>query len=172
MKFKGFKFGKSKDKVEEKPAGAKASDNVAAAAAAAEPKPAGPADVIIPELTADDPPPRPHGPLGELSVEPDAVAGGAVLDDDVDISGIVEDGDAGVNLKEVGSAEPAPVPPEPKAPEVKPADAGDSFSSLFSQEEEEENPLANLIASLPDISAGELLDDLNEIQGIMREGRK
>ena len=45
----------------------------------------------------------------------------------------------------------------------------DDFSSLFSDEEEEINPLSNLINSLPEVSAQELLNELEEIKGIIRE---
>lgn len=45
----------------------------------------------------------------------------------------------------------------------------DSFSNLFSQEEEEENPLAGLISSLPDATATELLNDVHEIQKMMQQ---
>ena len=46
----------------------------------------------------------------------------------------------------------------------------DSLNNLFSQDEEEENLLANLINSLPEVTAQELLDDLQEINEIIREG--
>ena len=52
--------------------------------------------------------------------------------------------------------------------EAKPDDA-DSLNNLFSSEEEEENPLAGLINSLPDVTARELMDDLAEIQRIIKE---
>ncbi len=45
----------------------------------------------------------------------------------------------------------------------------DSLGSLFNQNEEETNPLANLINSLPDVTVGELIDDLNEIKRIIKE---
>ena len=45
----------------------------------------------------------------------------------------------------------------------------DSINSLFNQEDDEVNPLANLINSLPDVTAQELLDDLGEIKEIIRE---
>ena len=51
-------------------------------------------------------------------------------------------------------------------PEVKPNPTDpitdDSISDLFSHEEEEVNPLVNLINSLPDVTAQELIDDLKE----------
>jgi len=53
--------------------------------------------------------------------------------------------------------------------EEAPKNIKDDFSSLFSEQEEEVNPLANLISSLPEVSAQELLDELEEIKGIIRE---
>ena len=45
----------------------------------------------------------------------------------------------------------------------------DSLSDLFSDDEEEENPLAGLITSLPDVTATELLEDMKEVQVLLRE---
>jgi len=56
-----------------------------------------------------------------------------------------------------------------KEDKTKPEDAGDSLNKLFSTDEEEENPLANLIRSMPDVTTEELLEDLNEIKEIIRE---
>jgi hypothetical protein len=185
MKFmKGFKLGKSKDKDKETAAVAEKAAEAKATAAPAAEAAAKPKDE---ELA----PPRPHGPLGELSVDADDTMGDATFDDeDVDISSITDGDEPTVKVQELNKpaeeatpeaeAEKPPEtkaenPPEAKAekpPEAKTADEGDSFSSLFTQDDEEENPLANLIASMPDISAGELLDDLKEIKGIMKEGRK
>jgi hypothetical protein len=59
---------------------------------------------------------------------------------------------------------------EPEKPkDIKLDDSNDSLDSLFSQDEEEVNPLANLINSLPDVSAQEIIDDLNEIKRIIKE---
>ena len=44
-----------------------------------------------------------------------------------------------------------------------------SFSSLFDEEEEEENPLAGLITSFPDITAQELLEEVQEVKKIVHE---
>jgi hypothetical protein len=69
----------------------------------------------------------------------------------------------------------AAIPPKaeaaspPKEDKTKLEDAGDSLNKLFSNDEEEENPLANLIRSMPDVTTEELLDDLNEIKEIIRE---
>ena len=43
------------------------------------------------------------------------------------------------------------------------------LNSLFSMNEEEENPLAALINSLPDVTVRELMDDLDEIHRIIKE---
>jgi hypothetical protein len=48
----------------------------------------------------------------------------------------------------------------------------DSFSNLFSNDEDEVNPLANLINSLPEVSAQELITELEEIKGIIKEKRQ
>ena len=45
----------------------------------------------------------------------------------------------------------------------------DSISDLFSDEEEEENPLAGLITSMPDVAAKELLEEIKEVQVLLRE---
>ena len=49
------------------------------------------------------------------------------------------------------------------------AGGGNDLQSLFSQEEEEEHPLANLINFLPDVSVQELEDDIAEIKSIIQE---
>ena len=43
------------------------------------------------------------------------------------------------------------------------------LSGLFDQEEEEENLLGRLIISLPDVTAEELLNELQEIEAMIRE---
>jgi len=53
--------------------------------------------------------------------------------------------------------------------EEKDEDLNDSLSNLFDQEEEEVNPLLGLVASLPDVTAQALLDELLEVKEIMRE---
>jgi len=71
--------------------------------------------------------------------------------------------------KEV-KAEAAP----PPAPEKSTKDAlsKDSLSSLFAQDEEEENPLAGLMHSLPEVDTQELLEDIKEIKGIIEDWQK
>ena len=51
-------------------------------------------------------------------------------------------------------------------------DEGDSFSNLFSQEEEEENPLAGLITSLTDVAAGELIEEAQEVKTLLGKWQK
>ena len=51
-------------------------------------------------------------------------------------------------------------------------DAGNSLSGIFSEDEEEENPLANLIKSMPEYTTQEIVEDLNEIQRIIHEWRR
>jgi hypothetical protein len=48
----------------------------------------------------------------------------------------------------------------------------ESLKALFDSHEEEENPLAKLINSLPDITVDELMDDLKEIKDIIRDWQK
>ena len=79
--------------------------------------------------------------------------------------------------EESGEAKPAeagdtPTDSKEKEGEIKLDDSSDSLNNLFSDEEEEENPLANLIKSLPDVTAQEIMDDINEIKGIIREWQK
>ncbi|MFA5308862.1 MAG: hypothetical protein WC370_05160 [Dehalococcoidales bacterium] len=78
----------------------------------------------------------------------------------------------GNNLKSqqgITGIETAKAPAAPaEAKDAKMDLSSDSLSSLFAQDEEEEYPLAGLMQSLPDISAGELLDDIKEIKNIMQ----
>jgi hypothetical protein len=111
--------------------------------------------------------PQPHGPLGELTVEP------GDMDDDLDES-LFEGDDDGPPVVEVIKAEniaeaatPSVVPEE--TPQAEPAVADNSLSNLFGDDEEEENPLAALIASMPDVTPQELIDDLHEIHDIMKD---
>ena len=45
----------------------------------------------------------------------------------------------------------------------------DVFSDIFSEEEEETSPLANLIAWLPSVAAEELIADMQQIKDIIKE---
>lgn len=108
-------------------------------------------------------PPQPHGPLSELSVEPE----NELVDEEADSDTLLGEADEEVKVVEVGAGVAAPAEAE-KEPTTK-EEESDSLNALFNQEEEEENPLASLINSLPDVTSQELLDDLQEIKEIIRE---
>ena len=126
--------------------------------------------------------PQPHGPLSELSIETEDQLEG--LDDEIDTETIVEEAGEAIKVVEVGAgatarAEAVTVKEltkedekeEEKEEEKQEEPEGDSLNNLFSQDEQEENPQANLINSLPEVTARELLDDLQEINEIIREGQ-
>ena len=110
-------------------------------------------------------PPQPHGPLDELTVRPDDEL---VMDDQADVVTLMGNSEEEVKVTEVVAGEVAPANAENAEVAV---DENDSLSDLFSQDEEEVNPLASLINSLPDVTAQELLDDLQEIKEIINEQR-
>jgi hypothetical protein len=197
---KGFTIGKSKEKPEDE----KVDTNDATAAQIAEmeekisSRTKGLEDTAqkLQELNEavkkpeedEDSRPRPHGPLSELSVEPEDQTMDVDLNTDVSTSDLLdEDGketpvtkanelklegadtspnNDDIEVVKVNAEEATPVA---EKTEPKPDEADDSFNNLFGDEEEEVNPLANLINSLPDVSAQELLDDLDEIKEIMKE---
>jgi hypothetical protein len=74
-----------------------------------------------------------------------------------------------VKIVEVGAGAAAPAEAE-KEPAKE--EESDSLNSLFSQEDDEENPLAALINSLPDVTVEELLADLQEIKEVIQEWRQ
>jgi len=123
----------------------------------------------------EDTPPKPHGPLDELTVTPED----ELFDtgEETDVGALLGEADEGLKMVEVaaGAAAPAEASEEPAVAEAgaekEPANEkeDDLINSLFSQEDEDVNPLANLINSLPDVTAQELLDDLGEIKEIIRE---
>ncbi|MCX7912272.1 MAG: hypothetical protein N2506_04850 [Dehalococcoidales bacterium] len=47
--------------------------------------------------------------------------------------------------------------------------SGVSFSELFSTDEDDENPLASLINSLPDVTTEEIMEDIEEVKRIIEE---
>lgn len=116
----------------------------------------------------EDTPAGPHPPLDELTIEPEDKL--AEVDDDEAGANVTEEEGEEIKVVEVtaGSDQPPEGEKEAKAEEG----GGDSIKNLFSDDEEEENPLANLIKSLPDVTAGELIDDLNEIKGIIKEWQR
>jgi len=110
----------------------------------------------------------PHPPLDELSIEPeDKLAEIDDIESDIDQPG---EGAEEIKVVEVisGSEPAVEGKEEPKVEDI----GDDSINNLFSDEEEEENPLANLIKALPDVTAQELVDDLEEIKGIIKEWQK
>ncbi len=188
MKFKGFKFGKNKDKEKEK----KSADDAASTQIAeleehlkertddlAE------TEMKLKELSGkiseieevDASELRPHGPIGELSIEPEDSLSGVDTDEEeeedvIEIKKKPEDavpepkekpGDA----NSAGAQEEGTYSASTKRPD-KQLDA-ESLKALFTSEEEEENPLAGLINSLPDVSVDELMDDLKEIKDIIKD---
>jgi hypothetical protein len=73
----------------------------------------------------------------------------------------------------------APPPPPLAAPVKKEEpkkggvlDLGASIGNIFTDVEDEVNPLANLIRVLPDVAATELIDDLKEINDIIKDWQK
>jgi hypothetical protein len=146
--------------------------------------------------------PGPHGPIGELSLDTENSDDQKELDDENTlvgenepiikvvemtkkneaVKGLVTDvvpgssdtAESKVEKKPESSSGTSDVKPESTSgtPDVKPEIADDSLGNLFSSQEEEVNPLANLINSLPDVSVQELIDDLGEIKGIIKEWQK
>ncbi len=47
--------------------------------------------------------------------------------------------------------------------------AGDMIAKIFNREDEQTNPLAGLMASLPDVTAKELLDETREIEAMLEQ---
>ena len=228
MRFKTFKIGKTADEPEEdtvkqdnetvkQMAGMKKKINGRTKdLEATAQKLKGLSDTAEESAEVEDDPPKPHGPIGELTVEPaDDLFD---MDTEEDISSLLDDSDEEITVVEVNTgvsnqaeieetgikSETTPETEEPDseaaatpeaeeaAPEAsiaseqeaesaetevtievgkepKQEDDNDSFNNLFSEEEEEVNPLANLINSLPDVTAQELFDDLQELKEIMRE---
>ena len=200
MRIKGFKIGKIgklKEKPEEDTAGAGDTSDAQIAEteeplnnktedlAETEQPSEELADTVKKSEELEDTPPKPHGPLGELSIEPrDQLQ---ELDEDVNADTLLGEDHEEIQVVEVGAGAEATAPAEelkvvevtaeanaPAEEEKKPVkeEASDSLSNLFNDEDVEENPLANLINSLPDVTTQELLDDLEEIQGIISEQQR
>ena len=178
MRLKGFRIGKSKEKPEKD--GAETEGTTAEQIVEMEEKIngrtknleetaqelQGPSGESATPEEGENTPAGPHGPLDELSIEPEDKLAEV---DDVE-AGVPEEEGEEIKVVEVSTGSVAP--PEGEK-EAKVADIdGDSINNLFSDEDEEENPLANLIISLPDVTAGELIDDLNEIKGIIKEWQR
>jgi hypothetical protein len=136
----------------------------------------------------DDIPRGPHGPISELTLENDNNTDGIMSLSDITEDEESEDEDEEIKLVEVKSskvvipekedgekpveASAAPEKSAEKEGEIKLNDRSDSLNNLFNEEEDEENPLANLIKVLPDVTAQELIDDIAEIKGIIKEWQK
>jgi hypothetical protein len=126
-----------------------------------------------------------HGPLIELTVEPtdDLVD----LDTEAELNNLMNvnkdsgnDKEQDITVVEVGKKDPTATAGKTKKknenkkshkikPENTPKNSNTDFNNLFSEQEEEVNPLANLISSLPEVSAQELINELEEIKEIIRE---
>jgi hypothetical protein len=108
-------------------------------------------------------PVRPHGPIRELSLDSGDSPGDTI-----------EEGDEGEDLEVVKLAEAKPEAKNPvlTANEGKSKSLNDSFKDLFTSDEEEENPLANLVRTLPEVTINELEDDLKEIKDIIKDWQK
>ena len=111
---------------------------------------------------------QPHGPIGELSIEPEDSLSGVDTDEEEDTDTPLKEEPEDVKLVE---AEPESKPATSMKKPDKKLDA-ESLKALFTSEDEEENPLAGLINSLPDVSVDELMDDLKEIKDIIRDWQK
>lgn len=135
----------------------------------------------------------PHGPLIELTVEPGNEL--VDLDTEAELNTLMDPDEKGeeqdINVVEVNTKDTIKVVDKEAGKEADkindkivdktvdgvnetkqeklPKDSKDDFSSLFSEDEEEVNPLGNLISSLPEVSAQELLNQLEEIKGIIQE---
>ena len=130
--------------------------------------------------------PGPHGPLIELTVEPgDELID---LDTEAELNTLMDtsekDEEQKINVVEavnIDTAEATDITAdktekkdkseqgEEIKPDIAPQDGNNDFNNLFSDEEEEVNPLSNLINSLPEVSAQELINELEEIKEIIRE---
>lgn len=179
MKFKGFKMGKSKEKSENALAAGATATQIAEMGKQLKgrtnnlkktekqlKKLSGKGGILE---ESEDILARPHGPIGELSLEPEDDLKASDLPADEATDAVPEGSAGAVKLVEV-SAEHT-VPPL-AAKEVKTEENADSLNNLFSSDDEEENPLTNLIRSLPDVDVNELMDDLNEIKDIIKDWQK
>lgn len=110
---------------------------------------------------------RPHGPIEELSIEPEDALNGVDSDEEVeDPNANLEEDEEEVKLVET-SAESEPASPAEN--KTKSNYDSESLKALFANVDEEENPLASLINSLPEITIDELEEDLKEIKDIIRD---
>jgi hypothetical protein len=129
----------------------------------------------------------PHGPIQELTIED-------IPEDDDDLLITPADDEESTDIEEPDLVETTLEATEPESAEGNDLkdlaevaeeiededeeekdgekdglDLSDSFDGLFDEEESDENPLANLINNLPDVSAQELIDDIEDIRQIIKE---
>jgi hypothetical protein len=169
MKFGGFKIGKSKEKeIPQESAAAEATEEA------------------VPEIPLDAEPIRPHPPLQELSLDTPVGEenGDSIATEEASLS--TEEAGEVIKMMEiqadpaatastpppVNSSPPPVVKNETGTKEAGNLDLSSSISNIFTNMEDEENPLANLIKVLPDVAATELLDDLKEINDIIKDWQK
>jgi len=149
MKFGGFKIGKSKEK-------SNAQEN--------------PEAEIIEGAQEDDVPVRHNAPIQELSLDAERTTEEADIVSAEEPEESAEEEEEAVKMVEVqveastGSAE--------AKPDDSNVDLSTSISNIFENVEDDENPLANLIKTLPEVSAAELIDDLKEISEIIKDWQK
>jgi hypothetical protein len=180
MKFPGIKFGKTKDKDQQ------AVTDKAAQIAELEGQIKNSTDNLkqtekkLKKLSGkvgdilDVEPVRPHGPIQELTLEPEDIAKGAVATEETAAAAPKETAEA-VKVVEAPPQAPAIVaPPAVTKEKSKTEDllGGDSLKALFTSEEEEENPLSALIMSMPEVTIDELEEDLREIKEIIKDWQK
>jgi hypothetical protein len=168
MKFGGFKLGKKDKEVPQEETVAEQSvDQIEAIVQGAEPV-------------------RPHAPLQELSLDAETNSAEGDTEQALDTASATEEEGEPVKLAEIQINPAAAVPPPPPTPTTPPPtpaakdaakkndpmDLGASIGNIFNDLEEEENPLRNLIKVLPDVAATELIDDLKEINDIIKDWQK
>jgi len=129
-------------------------------------------------LNAD--PARPHGPAKVLTLDGDDQNSDVTLDEIDENPNNIKLGEIKASVipaDKVSAIKTVPLSPAPAAVPLAAEKSGGKaednsttdLNSLFSTDDEEENPLAALINSLPDVTARELMDDLDEIHRIIKE---
>jgi hypothetical protein len=127
---------------------------------------------------------KPHGPLSDLTLDgadtgEEGEAPEVQLPANPQPTVQVVDG---IKMVEVRANPTAPPPPpaassqaqasSPPKKDTKTDSIGDNLNALFAQVEEEENPLASLIKTLPEVEVTELMEDLKEIKDIIKDWQK
>jgi len=162
MKFGNFKIGKSNKKNVPK----EETDEEAL-------------DVVLQDTGEDDTPARANAPIQELSLDEVNEEGGPDVIPAEETFETGEDETDSIKLVEVQADATIPETPPAAAPasvvenkDEEKLDINASISKIFNNIEDEENPLANLVKALPDVAASELIDDLKEINDIIRDWQK